>query len=80
MIGVIDTERIKGNLIYLFSYQLYNDDFSLAESKISFMVKSPFSELFFYQSTYVFALDRTDNIFGVFEVKHKNCNVVILAK
>lgn len=33
MIGVIDTERIKGNLIYLFSYQLYNDDFSLAESK-----------------------------------------------
>ena len=33
MIGVIDTERIKGNQIYLFSYQLYNDDFTLAESK-----------------------------------------------
>ena len=33
MIGVIDTERIKGNQIFLFSYQLYNDDFTLAESK-----------------------------------------------
>lgn len=33
MYCVIDTERIKGNQIYLFSYQLYNDDFKLFESK-----------------------------------------------
>ena len=33
MYCVIDTERIKGNQIYLFSYQLYNDDFKLIESK-----------------------------------------------
>ena len=33
MYCVIDTERIKGNKIYLFSYQLYNDDFTLDESK-----------------------------------------------
>lgn len=30
---VIDTERIKGNLIYLLSYQLYDDSFNLCESK-----------------------------------------------
>ncbi len=30
---VIDTERIKGNQIYLFSYQLYNAAFELVESK-----------------------------------------------
>ena len=33
MFCVVDTERIKGNLIYLFSYQLYDDDFCLIESK-----------------------------------------------
>lgn len=33
MYCVIDTERIKGNQIYLLSYQLYGDDYSLIESK-----------------------------------------------
>lgn len=30
---VIDTERIKGHLIYLLSYQLYDDAFELVESR-----------------------------------------------
>ena len=30
---VIDTERIKGNQIYLLSYQTYDEDFRLVESK-----------------------------------------------
>ena len=30
---VIDTERIKGDLIYLLAYQIYNDTFDLVESK-----------------------------------------------
>lgn len=30
---VIDTERIKGDLIYLFAYQVYTDAFDLMESK-----------------------------------------------
>ncbi len=33
MYCVIDTERIKGSYIYLFSYQLYSDDFALVKSK-----------------------------------------------
>lgn len=33
MYSVIDTERIKGNQIYLLSYQIYGDDYSLIESK-----------------------------------------------
>src|SRR5574344_879860 len=33
MYCVIDTERIKGNRIYLFSYQLYDENFKLHESK-----------------------------------------------
>lgn len=33
MYCVIDTERIKGNQIYLFSYQLYDENFRLYESK-----------------------------------------------
>lgn len=30
---VIDTERIKGDLIYLLAYQIYNNSFDLVESK-----------------------------------------------
>lgn len=33
---VIDTERIKGNIIYLFSYQIYNEANKLIESKTFF--------------------------------------------
>lgn len=30
---VIDTERIKGDCIYLFSYQIYDENYTLIESK-----------------------------------------------
>ena len=33
MYCVVDTERIKGNRIYLLSYQLYDERFNLIESK-----------------------------------------------
>lgn len=33
MYCVIDTERIKGNLIYLLSYQLYDDTYNLIDNK-----------------------------------------------
>ena len=33
MYCVIDTERIKGNMIYLFSYVLFDDSFNMIETK-----------------------------------------------